>query len=173
VLLQPDSISCGATCARIVCAGLGVHQNPPPEAFALACGTNPKTGTTLANLRAGLRRLGVLAGTPRIAGIPGLESELAAGRWVILPLLVGARRTPDGPIVGGKHWIVADGLDHRTGHILASDPSRARVRVAAGTLGRWWAARGHDGIVVDADPALHPASRMPALDAAAAATLAP
>lgn len=115
---QPDGITCGPTCIKMVADHLGGGEGITVQMIASICGTNPQTGTTDITLKRGLDALGITYIEHTNYGLKPLRKQLKKGSIFILRTLMS----------GQKHWIITEGLTKpaKTSQFKIADPGVGR-----------------------------------------------
>jgi hypothetical protein len=131
LIAQPDGITCGPACLKMVAASHGCGRGIGVLSIADICGTNPETGTDDAAVRRGLSALG-LAWSERAGASPALVRDgLGRGAAFLLRMLTE----------GVKHWCVAAGMAG-DGRVRVLDPWLGERACTDADLDRVCAPRG-------------------------------
>ena len=146
---QPDEITCGPTCVKMILDHLGFYDSLGIEEIAGLCDTSPETGTTDAGFIKGFDALGLSWTRPVISGqaestLDALRTSLASGNLVLLRTLVE----------GMKHWVIAYGYTENGFQVAC--PLEGAAHYANDTLHGSWAARDHDCFVIPGYADQHP-----------------
>jgi ABC-type bacteriocin/lantibiotic exporters, contain an N-terminal double-glycine peptidase domain len=150
-VFQPDAISCGATCVRMIMNALDFYPRLTIPQIMEVIGTNPVVGTTPARTLSGLDGIGVygeLKTNPLnpIATLVGLslKQELTMFRVA----------TP------GKHWVVLDPAKKVTpDNVPVLCPSLGRIDVPMKQFLESWISRGGQALTFSPNRNWHQASR--------------
>jgi len=171
---QPDGLTCGPTCVRMVADWLGFHPKIGIRRMAAIAGTTPETGTTDVEMARVLDRLGLTYNrpsmNPRYRTTDYLKWSLSkGGNHILLRTAMPVRRMRPGetaeslaPVLmpmangmaGAKHWIVLHGVT-ADGRFKAACPSEGEMTLDDDFVQLIWSARDYDCFEVPATPDRH------------------
>lgn len=134
-MYQPDEISCGPTCLKMVYDHIK-HGEITFEEIKKICGTDNIKGTTLDDMIVGLKHIGINYEYPTLSSpesaIQYLNESLFGGDVIILRTLTK----------GIKHWVVVTGFDGRTYEV--KDPWLGEIKYSQKQIINIWAPRDWD-----------------------------
>jgi hypothetical protein len=141
LLRQPDTISCGNTCIKMILDYLGNYNNVSITQIIDICGTNRFHGTRDIEMRAGLEYFNIphcqnITSGDESKQIDYLKTVLKMGNVFFLRTLIN----------GMKHWVIVYGFSGDSYYI--NDPAQGTKTYTVDRLIEIWKPRAYDGFEI-------------------------